>query len=68
MSLGEKLLAGWSRRGKLNAGAGLPTNGDGTSRGFKNKPLKRKPAIMRNSAKGISAFFMHVDLGQQRLI
>jgi len=42
---------------KENAGAGLPTKGEGISRGSRFKPTARKITRPKNSPKGIKNFF-----------
>src|SRR3989338_9167792 len=52
MSCGENCLDGSCNCGSVNAGAGLPTNGDGTSRGFNPSPTYMKAAIIMKTTNG----------------
>src|SRR5262245_17332658 len=45
----------WASR---NAGAGLPTSGEGTSRGFRPRPTKRKPSSATKTASGMRKRFI----------
>jgi hypothetical protein len=58
MSCGPNEAALRSKVGKANAGAGLPTKGEGISCGLRVKPTARKPTKTKNSPRGIKNFFM----------
>ena len=59
MSVVLKALSACPTTGKVNTGAALPMKGEGTSRGFRNKPLAKKPTKTTKKTSG-----SHLFMGQ----